>query len=69
MIIKSNVKVRFNLNALEKTINNAISKSTFTLKCPNCKNDFKFSGSSIGNSVICPNCNTKITLKDDKLKK
>lgn len=66
--IKSNVKVKFNPNALEKTINSAISKSTFTLKCPKCKNDFKFSGSSIGGYVICPSCNTQIVLKDDKLK-
>ncbi len=66
--MKASVKVKFNSNALQKTVSNAIAKSSLNLKCPNCENTFKFSGNKIGGSVICPNCHSQIKLNDNKLK-
>ena len=65
---KSNVKIKVNNAALQQTIANAISKSSFNITCPNCETTFSVHGSQFGNNVICPNCNMNIFLNDDKLK-
>ena len=66
--MKASVKVKFNPNALQKTVSNAIAKSSFNLKCPNCENVFRFSCNKIGDYVCCPNCHSQIKLNDNKLK-
>lgn len=67
--MKVDIKVKYNPDALEKTINNSISKSRFKLQCPKCKNNFEISGSSFGYNVICPYCHSQIKLNNDGLKK
>lgn len=43
-----------------------------TLQCPKCKKEVEYTFAQLNSTVICPNCNTSITLKDnitDNLKK
>ena len=68
-MLKSDVKIKFNSNALKNTLNKAITKSTFNIKCPKCQYNLTLSGSQFGSSIICPNCKTTIVINDDGLKK
>lgn len=65
---KSNIKFKFNDNALRKAISNSISKSDFDISCPNCHFQFSVNGSQFGASVNCPNCKVTIELDDKKLR-
>ena len=67
-MLKTNVKVKINNDALRKTLNNAISKASFNIKCPNCQFTFPISGSQFGNTTTCPNCKVTIMLNNDQLK-
>ena len=68
-MVKSSVKIKVNNNALQQTIANAISKSSFNITCPSCGTTFSVNGSQFGSNVPCPNCNMSIYLNDEKLKR